>query len=184
MYAELQAETSHSPLLHSSLFFDNMLRFIESLLRDHDRFVLSHLVCHSFKVCVWRTRQLRTSCYNGFVILDAIRDVSCNNGVVFVWIKICVVPSSSEFWLGVGERRHRENTKERSKGAGMREWASTSQVLPWDQAIAWQNCWTCGTELIGWLKVCITALTSGSFSRLKQSKGWGRCINLLLLKPS
>lgn len=83
-----------------------MLIFTE--LCDYGRFVLSHLVCHLFKIRVYRTCQLHTSCYNGFVILDNIKDAICNNGIV----RICVVPSMSEFGLGVEERRHRGNTEE------------------------------------------------------------------------
>lgn len=50
VYAAVRVETIYSPLLHSSLFFDNVLSFIESLLWDPGRFVLSHLVCHLFKM--------------------------------------------------------------------------------------------------------------------------------------
>lgn len=50
-------------------------------------------------------------------VLDTIRNVSCNNGIAFVWVGICVVPSSSEFGLRVAERRPTENTEERCERA-------------------------------------------------------------------
>lgn len=79
------------------------------------------------------------------VILITLRDVGCNSGIALVRARIGVVPSLREFGFGGEERRRKQNTEERTgKGKNERKIRPStpppSLIVPWDRAIAWQNC--------------------------------------------
>lgn len=116
---------SWSPLLLLFLFFVNMLSLIECLLWDLGRFVLSHLVCRSLKMCAWRTRHLHTSCYCHFTYTKRCR--------VQQWD--CI--SAREDWCcsqleGIWIRWRGEKTQKEHRGENWKrkQWENDSPIHP------------------------------------------------------